>query len=85
MKIKIKKVFRYQFDAVTVKKLYPGVYDVGRDITQHVADSALRFGKAEVVVEKKAPENKIVQPAANKAKVAKKSGHRRSTRTKPDE
>ena len=88
MKIKIKRLFRYQVSATKVKEYQPGVYDVGADIPQHIADSALKFGKAEVivepVVEKVAPENKVVEVTENKTRVAKKSGRRRSTRTKPD-
>ncbi len=87
MKIKIKRLFCYQAAPTKVRELKPGVYDVGRDISQHVADLALRFGKAEVVVEapkpveKKAPENKVVEVAENKAEVAVKPMRRRSTRS----
>ncbi len=90
MKIKIKRLFRYQKTATKVAEIKPGVYDVGRDISQHVADLALRFGKAEVVVEapkpveKKAPENKVVEVAENKSAVEAKPVRRRSTRSKPD-
>ena len=90
MKIRIKRVFRYQVSAVKAIDFQPGVYDVGRNISAEIADSVLRFGKAEVVVEapkpveKKAPENKVVEVVANKAKVAKAPVHRRSTRSKPD-
>ena len=92
MKIRIKRVFRYQVSATKVKELQPGVYDIGRDISQHVADSALKFGKAELVkerpapkpVEKKAPENKVVEAAEDKTRVAKPAVRRRSTRSKPD-
>ncbi len=84
MKIKIKRVFNYQDGPRNVVELQPGVYGVGRDISQHVADLAIRWGGAEVVVEKKAPENKVVRASENKSKVAKKSGNRRSTRSKPN-
>ena len=90
MKIKIKRVFRYQASATRVRTFQPGVYDVGRDISAEIADSALECGKAVVVVEapkpveKKAPENKVIEVTANKAKVAKAPGRRRSTRSKPD-
>jgi len=88
MKIRIKKKFQYQADARTLKVLPVGVYEVGKDISQYVCDLALKFGKAEVVVEKVvkvAPENKVVAAPANKKKVVRKTGNRRSTRTKPDE
>ena len=90
MKIKIKRLFRYQVNARKVGELQPGIYDIGRDISQHVADSALKFGSAELVkeapkpVEKKAPENKVVEATENKARVAKPAVRRRSTRSKPD-
>jgi len=86
MKIKIKRLFRHHEGPRTIKDYNPGVYDVGKDISQHVADLALRFGRVEVVVEpvveKKAPENKVVEAPENKSRVAKKSGSRRSTGTK---
>lgn len=91
MKIKVKKVFRYQATASKLKALQPGVYEVGVDITQYVADLALKYGKSEVVkeapkvVEKKAPENKVVEAPENKIRVVKKPVRRRSARTKPDE
>ena len=88
MKIKIKRLFRYQASATKEKELLPGVYDVGVDISQHLVDMAFSMHKAEVVVEpvveKVAPENKVVETPENKARVAKKPGRRRSTRTKPD-
>ena len=88
MKIKIKRPFRYQVSATKSKELQSGVYDVGVDISQERADLVLRFGKAEVVVEpvveKKAPENKIVEAPENKSRVAKPTVRRRSTRTKPN-
>lgn len=88
MKILVRKVFCYQHDARTVKRLEPGTYDVGRDISQHLCDLALSLSRAEIYVEpvfeKKAPENKIVQAPENKGEVVKKSGRRRSTRAKSD-
>ena len=87
MKIKIKQLFRYQVSPTKTKNLLPGVYEVGVDISLRIADSVLKFGKAEVVVEpkveKKAPENKVVEVTANKARVAKAPVRRRSTRSKP--
>ena len=88
MKIKIKKLFRYQVGPRKVKELQPGIYDVGKDITQHLCDSVLRFGKAEVFIEpvvKKAPEKKVVEAPENKSKVAKTPVRRRSARPKSNE
>ena len=88
MKIKIKRLFRYKAAPTKIRELNPGVYDVGRDITEHVAQLALRFGKAEIVIEvpvkKVAPENKVVEVAENKSGVEAKPVRRRSTRSKPD-
>jgi len=91
MKIKIKRVFRYQASATKVKELQPGVYDVGGDISKHVADSALKFGSAELVVEAPkpvikapAPENKVVESTENKARVAKAPVRRRRSRSRSD-
>ncbi len=88
MKIRIKREFKYQLSATKVAVLPPGVYDTEHDITQHVVDLALRFGKAEIVIEapvkKVAPENKVVEVAENKSGVEEKSVRRRSTRSKPD-
>ena len=87
MKIIIRKPFRYQHDARTVRELKPGIYEVGKDISQIVCDLAVGLSRAEVYVEpvsKQAPENKIVKAPENKAKVAKKSGNRRSARSKSD-
>jgi len=89
MKIRIKRVFRYQVSATNIRELQPGVYDVGGDISKHVAEIALNFGKAELVVEtvapkKVAPENKVVEVTEDKTSVAKPAVRRRSTRAKLD-
>ena len=80
MKIRITKTFRYQVDARNDAELKPGIHDVPEEI----ANLAIMMRAAEKIVEKKAPENKVVEVAENKKKVARKSGRRRSTRTKPD-
>ena len=82
MRIKIKRLFRIQVSATEVREFSPGVYDVPRDISKGDADKVLKFGKAEVLAEKVVPENKVVATPENKVRVAKKSGHRRSTRAK---
>jgi hypothetical protein len=61
-----------------VIQLDPGIHDVPEDLAAKI----LKFGKAEVVVEKKAPEDKVVTAPENKARVAKKSKRSRSTRSK---
>ena len=81
MKIRFHKTFRIQVDARTLNEYKPGVQDVPDD----VALKAIKFGFATKVVEKKAPENKVVKIAENKAKVGKKAKRRRSARSKPDE
>jgi hypothetical protein len=84
MKIRVKKVFRYQVSASEVGEIQPGIHDLPTDLAQKV----LRFGKAEIImsrpVEKKAPENKVVKVADNKSKVAGKAKRRRSARSKPN-
>ena len=92
MKIKINRLFRFQISATKLREFSPGVYDVPRDMPIEIAERALAFGKAKMVtervapkvVEKKAPENKVVEVVANKAKVAKAPVRRRSTRSKSD-
>lgn len=84
MKVKIKKLFRYQDGPRKVRELTPGVYEVGKDISQHLCDSVLRYGKAEFVVEKKAPEKKVVEAPENKAGLGKPAMRGSSTRTKPN-
>lgn len=80
MKIKINRLFRYM-DGTKLKELAPGVHDLSKDL----AEKVLRWGKAEILVQKKAPENKKRDKAPeNKVGVASKSVHRRSTRAKPD-
>ena len=85
MRIKVHKTFSYQASARKVKKIYPGEYEVGKDISLRVAESVLTFGRAEVLreVEKVAPENKVVETPENKAEVAKKPVRRRGPRAKP--
>ena len=85
MKIRITKVFRYQADARRVKELKPGIHDVSK----HVAELAIKLRKAELVVEKVvekvAPENKVVKAAESKKKVARKPVRRSRARSESDE
>lgn len=84
MKIKVNKLFRYQLSATEVAEIKPGIHELPTKLAQ----SVLRFGKAEIImskpVEKKAPENKVVKVADNKSKVDGKAKHRRSARSKPN-
>lgn len=79
MKIRLKRSFTYQIDARTTETLAPGIHDLDKDL----ASKVLRFGKAELVIEKKAPQNKARGKASeNKTGVARKSKRRRSPRPK---
>lgn len=81
MKIRLKRPFTYQVDAQTTKTLEPGIHDVN----QALAEKILRFGKAELVSEKKAPQNKARGGAPeNKTKVAGKAKRRSRKRPKSD-
>lgn len=80
MKIRLKRSFTYQIDARTTETLAPGVHDLSKEL----AEKVLRFGNAELVKEKKAPQNKVRGEASeNKTGVARKSKRRRSPRSKP--
>ena len=80
MKIRVKRLFRYQVNPRKVGVIEPGVHDLPEELALKV----LRFGKAEKVVEKKAPENKVVKVAENKSKVARKPVRRGGSRPKSD-
>ena len=82
MKLKVKRAFRYQFNAATTKDIAPGIYDVPKDISREIADSILKFGKAEIVSEKVAPENKVVTAPESKQEVGRKPVSGRGTRSK---
>lgn len=62
----------------------PGVYRVPADIDKATAQKMLRFGRAELLSTKTAPENKLGKVPENKTRVAKKTRRRRSTRSKSD-
>ena len=84
MRIKIKRIFRYQATATKLKAIQPGVYDVPGDISEDIAQKVLRFGRAEVLAEKKAPENKVIGTPENKSNVAKLPVRSRRSRSKSD-
>ena len=85
MKIRVKRMFRYQASPTRVKTINPGIHDLPEELARKV----LRFGKAEIIVskpvEKKAPENKVVEVTESKKKVARKPLRRSRPRTKTDE
>ena len=83
MKIKVKQLFRYQVGAKTLE-IQPGIYSVPGDISKELAGKIAKFGSSAIVIEKKAPENKVVKVAENKSAVAAKPVRRRSTRAKSD-
>ena len=81
---KVTRTFGIAVDARNVRTYTSGVYEVPRDMDPYHAERAraLRCGDW-VKLQKKAPENKVVDVPENKAKVAKKTVRRRSTGTKP--
>ena len=80
MKIRVKRKFTYQVDARTTADIEPGVHD----LPTALAEKVLRFGKAEILVEKKAPQNKARGEAPeNKARVGQKTKRGRRTGAKP--
>lgn len=81
MKIRLKRTFVYQDGPRKTVTLSPGVYDLPADL----AEKALRWGKAERVFEKKAPENKIAEVPENKAGVGGAAKRRRRTRPKSND
>ena len=81
MKIRLKRPFTYQLDARTTRTLEPGEHDV----TDHVAELAMRFGGAKLVLKKKAPQNKARGKAPkDKAGVGRTAKRRGRPRSKPD-
>lgn len=85
MKIKVKKVFRYQVTPTTVGKIVPGVYDVPSDLSKALADKVFKFGSAEFVIEKVAPENKLAKVAENKSGVGRKTKRGRRSGSKSND
>lgn len=81
MKLRLLRPFTYQKTPSQTETIEKGIHDLSAELAAKV----LRFGKAERITEKKAPQNKIVEPAENKARVAKKAVRGRSAgaNTKP--
>ncbi len=69
MRIKVIKPFLYM-DGHKERGLAPGEYDVPSEVRHEVAKLAIDFGRAVVVkppmVEKRAPENKVIAPPETK-------------------
>ena len=81
MKIRLFRPFTHQVSATEVRTYPPGVHD----LDDRLASLALRFGKAEVVIEKKAPQNKARGKAPNnKAGVGRTTKRRSRARPKSD-
>lgn len=79
MKIHIRKPFGYMVGTVEVK--YPlGVLRVPQDISEDAARAAVRMGAGKWVLEKVAPENKVVEVAETKVAPVR----RRRKRAEPD-
>ena len=83
MKIRVKRLFDYMVGTET-KRLEPGIYEVPGDIDNELARKVLRWGSAEKLAEKKAPENKVVKTPKSKARVAASTVHSSRPRTKPN-
>jgi hypothetical protein len=91
MKLRVKKLFKYTWDNITTHKLLPGEYDVPGEVAENTALLAIQFGVAvwinvprpapitDSMLQKEAPENKVVYPPANKKKkvTRKKKGRRK--------
>ena len=81
MKIRLKRPFTYQDGPRKTTTLVPGVHDLPQDL----AEKVLRFGNAEMVVTKKAPENKKRgKPSENKAGVGRTTKRSRRPRAEPN-
>jgi hypothetical protein len=80
MQIKVKRKFRYETAPGVVAEIAPGVHDLPDELAYKV----LKFGRAEKVYEKRAPENKVVAVAEHKAGLDGATVRRRRKRTKPD-
>lgn len=83
-KFKLKRPFSVQVRPDKAKTYQPGIYAVPDEMPEYHAQCAKRQHKGSyLVTEKVAPENKVVAPAENKARVAKKTKRRRGSRSKP--
>ena len=79
MKVRIKKPFGYMFGTAEIK-FRMGVYRVPEEMHGDAARAAVRRGAGEWLMEKVAPENKVVEVAESKVEPVR----RRSKRAEPD-
>lgn len=79
MKIRLKRTFQLQVSANKIEVYEPGIHEVSAEI----ADKMLRFGKAEKVLEKKAPENKVVSAPETKEGDSSSAGAKPRKRGRP--
>lgn len=80
MKIRLHRPFTYQDGPRNTVTLSVGEHDLSKEL----AEKVLRFGKATIVVTKKAPENKLAKTPENKAGMGGKAKRRGRPRTKPN-
>jgi hypothetical protein len=83
-RIKVKRAFAIQDGPRKVKVIQPGTYRVPEDIDSVTAAKILKFGSAEIIIEKKAPENKLGTVAENKADLGGAADDSGGTGAKPD-
>ena len=81
---KLTRPFSIQIKADKLKNYGAGVYDVPGQMTAEHAERARMQHLGRYLETKKVPENKAVAPAENKARVAKKTKHRRGAGAKSD-
>jgi hypothetical protein len=80
MKIKVTKEFRYRVSPHEVRALLRGEHDVPSELAARI----IKRGYGRAVVEKVAPENKVLAVAEHKAELDGATVRRRSKRAKPD-
>ena len=79
MKIRVRRTFRYQATPQEVREIQPGIHDLSPELAAKV----LKYGKAEKVFEKVAPENKAIAVTENKSGLE-RAVRGRGKRAKPD-
>jgi len=80
MKIKVTKEFRYRVSPHEVRALLRGEHDVPKELAERV----IKRGYGKAIVEKVAPENKVIAATENKAGLDGTPVRRRRKRAKPD-
>lgn len=82
--IRVKREFHIQVNSQKVRKIAPGTYRIPDEIDTATAEKVAKWGRAEIFVEKKAPENKVAAVAENKAQVGGAAGDSGGAGSKPD-